>query len=349
MKTRMIALFLTLAMVVSISPAVVADDTIPRPTVDEILNEYHQKAFEAEAVGEASTATYSPRTGSPEKTLEQETVDNLNAAGYEAYNVTSENYKSLEAQLQTDFGDMGLDPNGSYIITISGESSPYAQTTSGMSTRGRVPVPIPDGSSFTYTYNGTEYVMRYIIVTATDNTNLAKATPVNLLDEYGPDDLMNDLNIPITILSSLGALPYTGTIYSLLSAILPSTPSSQHSVLMYTGGTNWTITYTQIYNYQSKTWNWCASKEYTLSNYFINYTYYNSYNNQYVQDSVNGTLGKTYSALYNDSETLKARAALAYENGTYWIDDIEFVNYKFGNKTVITHYRWDEYSGYEPA
>ena len=47
MIKRMIALFLVIAMLVPLSSAVAADATSAPPTVEEILSEYHRKAFEA--------------------------------------------------------------------------------------------------------------------------------------------------------------------------------------------------------------------------------------------------------------------------------------------------------------
>ena len=70
---KLIALLTVFAMLVPFVPAVAANDTPARPT-----------------------------------------VETLNEAGYEAYNVTADNYDTLEDQLQTDFAEMGLDPNGSY-------------------------------------------------------------------------------------------------------------------------------------------------------------------------------------------------------------------------------------------
>lgn len=133
MRKRYIALFVIFAMLVPFTPAVAADDTVPRPTVEEILSEYHEKAFEAEVIEQTSGAsTYSRSAGNSGKTLEEETVDTLNAAGYEAYNVTSENYETLEEQLQTDFAQMGLDPDGSYIIALSGEDNSPSSNARGI-------------------------------------------------------------------------------------------------------------------------------------------------------------------------------------------------------------------------
>ena len=109
---KIVSLLLILTMLVTLSPAVAADDSSATPTVEEILNSYHVKAFEAKIAEERDGAsTYSRRSGT-EKTPEEEAVDELTAAGYEAYNVTPENYYSLEEALHTDFSTLGLDPRG---------------------------------------------------------------------------------------------------------------------------------------------------------------------------------------------------------------------------------------------
>ncbi len=46
MFRKMIVLFLIIAMLVPLSSAVAADEMSAPPTVEEILNEYHRKAFE---------------------------------------------------------------------------------------------------------------------------------------------------------------------------------------------------------------------------------------------------------------------------------------------------------------
>lgn len=349
MKKRFIALFIIFTMLVSISPAVVANDTIPRPTVEEILNEYHEKAFEAEIAGETSAATYSPRSGSPEKTLEQETVDTLNAAGYEAYNVTAENYEAIEAQLQTNFDDMGLDPNGSYIIAISGEETEDS-SASGINPRAMVPVKPDYDSTFEYTYNGTTYTMRYVTVTAETNNHLGcSSPPIDLLTEYGAVDAWEDLEIPISVFSSLGMLPYTGTIYSLFTPVILNSSPRQTSTLTLTAGSNWTVKYTQIYNTQAQQWKMCGSIEYVNMSYVINHYHYSSTANAYVQDSISGRYATVYSTLYNNSETMKERAAFAYQYTSCWQDTVDYVVYDIGDETTITHHRWNEPTGYEPT
>lgn len=69
-------------------PMVKAEST-NSPTVEEILNDYHIKSFEAKIAEQSSeTAAYSTRSTGTERTLEQDTVDTLTSAGYEAYSET---------------------------------------------------------------------------------------------------------------------------------------------------------------------------------------------------------------------------------------------------------------------
>lgn len=121
MNKKIIAILLSCVMLVSISPVVAAEDVPaePRPTVDEILNEYHQKSFEAALSAQTDTArTYTNRSGEGSQTLEQETVNALTSAGYEAYNVTADNFDSLQTSLATNFEKMGMTKEGSYFIVI---------------------------------------------------------------------------------------------------------------------------------------------------------------------------------------------------------------------------------------
>lgn len=353
MKKRFIALFVIFAMLIPFTPAVAAEDTVPRPTVEEILSEYHEKAFEAENTEKSGGASaYSRGAGNSEKTLEEETVDTLNAAGYEAYNVTSENYETLEEQLHTDFADMGLDPDGSYIIAISGEDN-----SPGNNARlipGTLPTLPPDGGGatfFSYTYNGTSYYMRYVTVTCTENPSLGSASnPIDLLSEYGVVDAWEDLEIPVAIVSSIKPLAVVGTIYSLLTPAVRNISPRQTQTLTFECASNWTVKYTQIYDMQRGEWELSASVEYVIMTYFIDYLHYDSAENDYVKDTIEGRYATVYSEFYNDSETMKERAVLAFEEVDRWYKDaVDYVEYKIGNGTTITHFRWDEYSGYEPA
>lgn len=85
MKKLISAILICCMMLPMILASAVEEVTAP-PTIEEILNSYHNKAFEAQAAAEnGSLSTYA--RGGSSQTLEQETVDALTDAGYEAYAV----------------------------------------------------------------------------------------------------------------------------------------------------------------------------------------------------------------------------------------------------------------------
>lgn len=337
MKKRMIALFLTLAMLVSLAPAVVADDTVPRRTVEEILNEYHEKAFEAEIAGETSAATYSPRSGSPEKTLEQETVDTLNAAGYEAYNVTAENYEAIETQLQTSFDDMGLDPNGSYIIAISGEDTEN-ETASGIGARAAVPAPDWGGSTdtFTHTYNGTTFTMRTITVTSTDDPNYAKATSIDLLSRYGENFFSNFADTYISIFLDVICAPIdVGTFLSLMGLSTEADYVVRNGTLEFHAGATWHRKFTQVWQSYTESWLSGSAVEYVNIISYCDGLVLNTSTGDFQQVTNNQYNATRYSDYYYNLTKQRDEAALGYRTyiRRHIVGDIEF---SFGNSKVIT-------------
>lgn len=350
---RFISLIVACCMLTVLLPASSVRTTAAVPSIEDILNDYHTKAFEAQTpTQDGNAVTYSRSTGGNSKTLEHETVDTLTAAGYEAYNVTSDNYDTLEKSLQTDFVDMGLDPDGSYIVVISGEESDNANNANSRagSLIDRVEGdPELGTSAFRYTYNGTTYIMRYVTVTAATNNLLGMVSSVELLDKYDVEDAWNSLNLPITIMSSLGLLPYTGTIYSLFSAIIPDIDSPLYQSLIYQGASNWTIKYIQIYDSDDAQWELCGGVEYVTMRHTLINTYYNPSSNSYETETTTEALPTIYSRYYNDLETAKGTAAEAYSRNYCSFDTVDDVEYLHDQEVVITHQRWMESFDYEPA
>ena len=355
MKKRMIALFLTLAMLVSIAPAVVADDTVPRPTVEEILDEYHQKVFEAQNAGEA--AAYSPRSGSSGKTLEQETVDALNAAGYEAYNVTGENYEALEDQLKTDFSDMGLDPNSSYIIAISGEES--ENNTAGMNSRAIVPVDPGGGGgdgSFTYTYNGATYRLRYVTVTPDANESGMQVKSSYIFHEQSfiqaiGRNIFNTI-IVTTMDKALPDCKPLGTIASIFFDVpddylyvdlnLEDVELRAHTV--------WTYNFIQVWNEFDQTWDTSQCSEYATSAVWRVDSIYDPATGYPIPTQSTPQYSTHYSSIYYDTAQRCLAAMKAYDHYTlsvncvyyvhfYFSDETGTANYDASGETLFTHYR----------
>ena len=320
-------------------------------TMEEILNEYHQKAAEAQLSAEKNTGA-SSRSAASGKTLEQETVDTLTAAGYEAYNVTGDNYDDLEETLKTDFGSLGLDPEGSYVIVISGDEE---DTQTNSNSRGRpfieeVAGPGDDtgGAWPTHTYNGKTYTMRYVTVVSTGYDQRYLRSDVDLLAKYGLDDLIEDLDLPITILANITGIPAIGTIYSLIAALVPDYDISTE-VMEYEGRTNWTVKYVQVYNSSQNTWKYTASTEYVTMTYSIEHSYFDPVENKGKKELTSDDYGVIYSENYNNTTYVKDRAAQAYENNTKWQDKVSYVEYRFNGEMVIRHNRFNEPTNYEPS
>ena len=350
MLKKLLCLLLVCAMLVPLSPIVTVTAEQETPSIEEILNNYHAQAFAAQAQGERGAATYSRRSRS--QTLEEEAVGQLTAAGYDAFNVTTSNYTALEDELQTDFAEMGLDPEGSYIVVVSGEEDDTANSNGA-----RVAPPSYEdydggGSglpTFTYIYNGNVYLMRYVTVTAAENSNLGGSTPVNLLAEAGAANGAASLEYTMQVISYIPGISILSDIYSLFSGALPEIHEMSPTSLVYTAGTNWTITYVQVYNRNTEQWKLCSGVEYVTSTYSITYSFYNETTNQYDYEFTTGAFPNIYSPQYNNREYIKQIAAQAFENGNYPMDTIEDVDYIYNGKTVVTHHRWLEYLGYEPA
>lgn len=358
MKKRMIALFLTFAMLVPFTPAVAAEDTAPRPTVEEILSEYHQKAFEAEAAEQTGgTAAYSRGAGSSEKTLEEETVDTLVAAGYEAYNVTSENYEALEAQLQTDFADMGLDSDSSYIIVISGEEDSAAN-------HARIPNPnveniqAPDGGGdtmFEYIYNGTTYYMRYVTVVGTGDSQLDQEM-LYTLPRSRVSGSWNEICNAVLCKTSGNAAESCSPIASILF-LLTDVFSDSNYIRLDSNRINiyartiWNLQYVQVYNNSSRQWISAQRSEYANSSSWCVGSIYNEITGEIIPLAGNPCPFTTYSPDYNNTALRKEYAARAYLQGFLipdFTDDIDFylmdedleTNYCDVGEVLFTQLHW---------
>lgn len=340
MKKRMFSLLLSLAMLLSLTPAVAANNTTPSPTVEEILSEYHQRAFEIEATGDAAAASYSPRSGSSEKTLEQETVDTLTAAGYEAYNVTSENYDALENQLQTDFSDMGLNPDGSYIVVISGEDPTAASNGS------RAAVPTPDyggggGGSFNYTYNGVTYSMQYFTVTSLDDPNYTVSSSFDLLSNYYDSFLDRLLDTAVEIyLDAISDRLHLGTISSIIGlSDYTNIYRTSQSTLYYQATTTWTRSYILVWNNFYQEWHRASCVEYAdMRSKISGYLFDQSTG---ITEEVNNAKvdNRIFSSDYFNNEKRKIDAVIGYTSHFVECDVVGSVTYRYGTRIVAYHHQ----------
>ena len=259
MMKKLTARILVVSMLASLSFTVGAEETTERPSVEEILNNYHQRAFEAEMQGGEDTAATWSRSGGSEITLEQETVEELTEAGYEAYNVTGDNYDTLEAELNTDFADMGLDPDGNYIVVINGgtaetQASAGARVSPDM---GFDQVENGDGYPATYTYNGVTYSVRYITVTSEDDSDLKDSVDYYVREKGSIPEAWAEL-AEFTITSGADALTRF-PVLSVLSLLIEMSDDStvtpmEPGDLMVHAKTSWTRYFIQVQSIHDDIW-----------------------------------------------------------------------------------------------
>lgn len=286
MKRKMIALFLIFTMLASLSPAVAADATSAPPMVEEILSEYHQKAFEAQTRGETDATSTWSRWGGSTKTLEQETVDTLTAAGYEAYNVTADNYETLEAELKTDFAGMGLDPEGSYIVVIHGEDPGETTPTSGQSTFSLSPIPeevqLPsdgDGSTyFEYTHDGTTYYMRYVTIIPTTQNGMTEESDYAVQPDMFWENTFGEIvNTGLVSLAekAIEEASEKAVPLGLVFSILEDWFTDENFRVLGPGNitiladSSWTCNLIQIWTASTNCWDTAQCSEYVLSSAYL--------------------------------------------------------------------------------
>lgn len=364
MFKKIVSMILICAMLIPLSSAVAADNTSVQPTIEEILNGYHEKAFEAQIAPDAATASaYSRQADRSSKTLEQETVDELTAAGYEAYNVTNENYNELEDSLKTDFSELGLNPDGSYIVVISGEDP----ATPANSTRGSdllLPPHVDNGDNsggdtFTYTEDGTTYRMRYVTLVSADFPSELFVTADFMTSNIDPTEEFVELftETTLSIVTEVSAVPYLGlvcTIASFLGGTYEIATSGALTALdpytlVFRTGSQWTRSYIQVYNTDNGWWytSQCSSYAYSMAHfdgpYILNAE--TGVMEEFRSDTVELT---TYSPYYNNLPMRKSQAVKGFKTRTPLYDctgDIGFtftsptgeVNFGITDGPLITH------------
>lgn len=122
--------------------------------IERVLEEYYSAVSNVE-----STENNYVRKMAAKENLQCSAVQELNQLGYEAYVVNSDSYNDVERALGTDLESIGVNSEGSYIVVVHGDE--HDDTISPRSTIG---------SSFTYKYNGSSYVLRYVTVSSNDNS-----------------------------------------------------------------------------------------------------------------------------------------------------------------------------------
>lgn len=300
MFKKIIALFLILAVFVPFSSAAAADEPSENRNIEEILDEYYRKSFEDRAQNDIRSASPNSRSGG--KTLEEETVDALTAAGYEAYNVTAENYETLQTQLKTDFCDIGLNPNESYFIIVG--EQPVAPENYPNS---RIYEPPSEedfgdgngGSAFEYTHEGTTFLMRYLTIIPTFENGIEERIYTVQPDMFFENTLQEIVNTSLISVAETAAeyifseaLPI-GLIFS----ILEDWYTDENLCEIEPGTTTiladsaWTCHLIQIWTESTNTWDTAQCSEYVRSNAYLTHL---------VVDPVTGRTNRIMSDSYSN-------------------------------------------------
>lgn len=278
------------------------------------------------------------------QTLEQETVNELVQAGYEAYNITSSNYSEIEDALQTDLASMGIDPDGSYIVVVSGENFGGCENAGVESKASGVQPTATSGSSFEYTYDERTYTLRYLTITAADNPYYGQASSSRIIGENTPDVLgdvlANLLNTGISVfLDEINDSILLGTIASIcgLEPVDFGTSQTAFNILDLYAGTNWTRIFTQIWVESENRWVSQLHVEYAkLTSYFAG-MFYKAGVNSYEPVPANRTTQMIYSAHLDDRTWRIEQAIIGFKIGKIYYDLVGNAVYMFNNRPVIIH------------
>lgn len=337
MKKRILSIILICAIITVSSTTAYAYPTQPVRNIEEILSSYHANALIAQTSSNSDIATASAQGA---LTLEQEAVNELVASGYEAYNVTASNYNNMEAVLQTDLSSMGIVPEGSFVVVVSGDDAATSNNPSqGASTYATA------GSSFTYDYDGKTYTLRYLTVTAADYSNYGKASYYNLQQDAAGITfgtlLENFLNTSISMaLDYISGQLYLGTISSLcgLQLVNFADESTAFNSLQFHAGSNWTRIFTQVWSEATNAWVTQLHVEYVTSTSYITGLYYSAAVNSYVPIDYNPVQKVAYSNHLDDRTWRIENAILGFKNQVVYYDFTGKVEYMYKGKVIITHY-----------
>lgn len=261
----------------------------------------------------------------------EEVVGQLNALGNEAYVVNGDNYDELEGQLDTDLSELGITREGNYIVSISGEPA-----------SGDAAVCAEEGTVFTYEYDGVTYYIRYVTVTAADDSRFVQTDQCDLLNTRDMAEIEVCLSAAVdAICISLNLDIPLGTIISIAKMVIEDIGSSGNTTMVLHGGVNWTRVFTQVYLPNSGGWMNGSCVEYAQTYVYVSGTYYNAETNRIEQISQNESRTTIYSANYSDYAWRKRTAVIYAKNAngcSYDMTDDIKINYNGKNKFHFREY-----------
>lgn len=327
MFKRITSLLLVVVIMVLGIPVSAADvvETTQTASVEEILSDFHIKLHAAKVAANNNARSAS---NSDNNKLLEDTVKTLTDAGYEAYSVTGATFEAVEEALDTDLSAIGLDPNYSYIVVAEGEP---------LNTNTRDALGGTPSTSFSYTYNGKTYTMRYLTVTAADDPAYGKTDEYDLLESAFGDFVVRCLDASIQVTLDYIANPVPlGTVAGLLGFSVGNIDTSSPMSLRLEGSANWTRVFTQVLDPSDGLWIYGSCVEYVNSLLAMSGSYYKAATNRYTTIAKEIDVDTVYSDEYFDLDWRKEKGAYGAVN--YWTqyDTVGAVRFHYDGDVVIT-------------
>lgn len=291
MLKKLISLIVSFVFILSIfTIPVSASSTI---SVDSILSDFHSEVLDV-VLDQPNSRAASDNLN----TIRSETVQKLLKLGFEAYEVTRNNFDEMQESLNTDFAMLGLSKDCSYILVVGDDTGTASMARSKI------------GSTYNYVYNGTTYTMRTIKITSADDSNYMQATPINLLTSHSEAFVQALLDATIGLYTTvLGVPAWIGTIAS-LTGLTEVNLTATDSTAVYHAGTTWTRTFTQVWDDNFNAWTYGSSVEYATQVCHINGLIYNASTNEYEDYTSGKEKHVTYSQYYYSSTWKNEKAII---------------------------------------
>lgn len=294
---------------------------------DAIIQNYQNLLLSANTNLAAPASQENSRGMAPNRsydvqTIQANAVEALNEAGYHAYDVNPQSYNAVEASLDTNLQQAGLSPDGTYMILVEGDDDTYGTTS----------------PSFSHTFEGTTYTMRWFTVYASDDPRMTHASTVSILDEDEKIRAVIQHCLDASFDICVGAVSEPlGTLKTILGIDISDFMADFDSHIDYRAASNWTRRYTQVYDsYQQMWFSCCCVEESAASSTVITWVYDYALN-AFVQEIEPIELRRFYSDRFYDYEWRKDIAASYFYNYAICWDTVGDVEYYYDGKVIIRH------------
>lgn len=324
MKRNLIALLMTIVTTFSLALPAFADSGNPT-SMEDILAEYHSDTMK---LSKSAPSAYSTSKASASlDELTANTVSKLRSVGYDAYTLNSKTYEALEKSLDTDFSEIGLKKDCTYIVVLGDEPTGDAQ------------VQRTTGSAYTYTYNSKQYKLRRVTITSIDDNSYRKSSTKDLLTSHTKSFIENLLNSAISVaLDHISAKWMIGTISSAFGLKLVNFENYSDSTMIFYAATAWTRIYTQVYDDNMNQWVYGSMVERANKNCHIHGYRYSENINRYEMYTSAEKKDTTYTENYWSSTWQNEQAVIRTISGLPVMSErTGSVTYKCGSTIIIKH------------